>query len=217
MPRPSPQKRSASGSSSEKTRNKRPAQKEPDALEILKADHETIMSLFRKHTAASPEDQPSLAKQIFTELELHTAVEEELFYPALREKGELKDLAEVDADDTDARDAEEVPVDLSTAADEEEEDTIDLDEELEEEGEDLITLAYEDHKAVKDLIQELKQLAAGSEQYRDRFLELKEAVTDHVGEEEEMLFPEARLNVDTKKLGADLVKRRNDLASSMAA
>lgn len=202
MPKSS-QKKSGGGSSRKNT------PKEPDALEILKGDHETVLSLFRSHDSASPEDQAALAKQIFNELELHTAVEEELFYPALREDGNLKELAELEGEESESLDAEGI-------SDEDEDDDM-ISEDLEEEGENILTLAYEDHKAVKELIEELKGIDAGSEQYRNRFLELKEAVIDHVGEEEEVLFPEARLKVDTKKLGAEIVKRRSDLASSMAA
>jgi len=207
MPKQPSQKKSGGGSSRKKT------QKEPDALEILKGAHETVAKLFRQHESAAPEEQASLAKQIFNELELHTVIEEELFYPALREDGDLKELAELDGDDSQAIDTESV----SDEDEEEDEDEDLLDQDTEEEGENIITLAYEDHKAVKALIEELKDLDATSDQYQSRFLELKEAVTDHVTEEEEVLFPEARLKVDIKKLGAEIVKRRSDLASSMAA
>jgi hemerythrin superfamily protein len=204
MPKQPSQKKSGGGSSRKKT------QKEPDALEILKGDHEMVAKLFRQHESAAPEEQASLAKQIFNELELHTVIEEELFYPALREDGDLKELAELDGNDSEAIETEAI-------SDDEDEDEDLLDQDTEEEGENIITLAYEDHKAVKELIEELKGLEATSDQYQSRFLELKEAVTDHVAEEEEVLFPEARLKVDIKKLGAEIVKRRSDLASSMAA
>lgn len=205
MPKqPSPQQ-SSGGSSRKKT------QKEPDALELLKADHDNVISLFRQHASASVGDQASLAKQIFHELEIHTAVEEELFYPALREQGDLKEIAELEGDDRAALGVE----DASEDADEDE--AMESDQDMEEEDDNIITLAYEDHKAVKELIQELKSLDPSTDQYRDRFLELEESVTDHVGEEEEVLFPQARLKVDRKKLGAEIVKRRSDLASSMAA
>ncbi len=209
MPRQSPQKKSGGGSS----RKKSPAQKDLDALDILKGDHETVMSLFRRYPSAAPEEQASFAKQIFNELDIHSTIEEELFYPALREQGDMKELAELGADDSEMLDGEDFSEDTSEV----EGDAVEMDQDTEEEGEDLITLAYEDHKAVKDLIQELKRLDPGSDQYRERFQELQEAVTDHVGEEEEVLFPEAKLKLDTKKLGAEILKRRRDLASSMAA
>lgn len=208
MPRQSSQKKSGGS-----PRKKSAGAKEPDAVEILKSDHEKVLSLFKAHQSASPDEQASFAKQIFNELELHTAIEEELFYPALREHGDLKEMAELEADDSEA--TEEL------AGDEDDEDmddeAIGIEEDTEEEGENLITLAYEDHKAMKDLIAELKQLDRSSDQYRNRFTELRESVTDHIGEEEEVLFAEAKLKLDTKKLGAEIVKRRSDLASSMAA
>ncbi|ALA58771.1 hemerythrin domain-containing protein [Nitrospira moscoviensis] len=211
MPRQSSHKASGGGS-----RKKSSAPKEQDAVEILKADHEKVMALFKQYQSASGGDQVSLAKQIFNELDIHTAIEEELFYPALREQADLKEIAELEADDSEALDAE----DLSEEEDEDEETAagaVELDQDTEEEGEDIITLAYEDHKAMKELIQELRRLEPSSDQYRDRLMELREAVIDHVGEEEDVLFPEAKLKLDTKKLGAEIVKRRSDLASSMAA
>ncbi len=217
MPRQSSQKKSGEP----KSRKKATPRKEPDAVEILKADHEKVLGLFKQHQSAASDEQDSLAKQIFNELEIHSAVEEEIFYPALREQGDLKDMAELEGDDAETLDAAELTEEEETEQDEEEEEAeaqdVILESESEEEGEDLITLAYEDHKAVKELISELRRLEPTSDQYRDRFAELREAVTDHVGEEEEVLFPEAKLKLDTKKLGADIVKRRSDLASSMAA
>lgn len=209
MPRQSSQKK-AGGS----PRKKNAGAKEPDAVEILKSDHEKVLSLFKAHQSASPDEQASFAKQLFNELELHTAIEEELFYPALREQGDLKEIAELEADDSGAMVTEELAGDEDGDTGDE---AIDIEEDTEEEGENLITLAYEDHKAMKDLMAELRQLNPSSDQYRDRFTELRESVTDHVGEEEEVLFAEAKLKLDTKKLGAEIVKRRSDLASSMAA
>jgi hemerythrin superfamily protein len=211
MPRQSSQKQSGGS-----PRKKSGGAKEADAVEILKTDHEKVLSLFKAHQSASPDEQASFAKQIFNELELHAAIEEELFYPALREQGDLKEIAELEGIDSEAMAEEDV------SAEEEddeatEEESIDIEEDTEEQGDNLITLAYEDHKAVKDLITELKQLDPSSDQYRDRFTELRESVIDHVGEEEEVLFPEAKLKLDTKKLGGEIVKRRSDLASSMAA
>jgi hemerythrin superfamily protein len=213
MPRQSSQK--ASGGKS--PRKKGAAQPEQDAVDILKADHEKVLSLFKQWQSASPEDQAPLAKQVFNELEIHTVIEEELFYPALREQGDLKEIAELETDDRAVLDSEDLTEEDDDDADSTEDDAVEIDQDTEEEGEDLITLAYEDHKAVKDLIAELRTLDPAGDQYRDRFMELREAVIDHVGEEEEVLFPEAKLKLDTKKLGAEIVKRRSDLASSMAA
>jgi len=216
MPRQSSQKKSGGAT----TRKKSGAPKEPDAIELLKADHEKVLALFKQCAAVSPEEQGPIAKQIFNELDIHATIEEELFYPALREQGDLKEIGELEADDSDELDAEDLSDEEDEDEDEDEDlddDAVELDHDTEEEGEDLITLAYEDHRAAKELIQELRSLDPSSDQYRDRFMELKEAVIDHVGEEEEVLFAEAKLKLDTKKLGAEIVKRRSDLAASMAA
>lgn len=220
MPRQSSQKPSGGGSPRKKSGGK----KEPDAVEILKADHEKVLTLFKQYPSAAPQERESIAKQIFSELDIHAAIEEELFYPALREQADPKELGELELDETDTLDAEAISEEAELDEDEdverEEETDVEAvipDQEAEEEGEDLITLSYEDHKAMKELIQELRQLDSSSDQYRDRFMELQEAVTDHVGEEEEVLFAEAKLKLDTKKLGAEIIKRRSDLASSMAA
>ncbi|HJT19215.1 MAG TPA: hemerythrin domain-containing protein [Nitrospira sp.] len=214
MPRQS-QKKSGGGS----PRKKSAAKKSADAVEILKADHETVMSLFRRHASASPEEQAALAKQIFNELEIHSIVEEEIFYPALREHGDLKELAELEGEETaDVVDGQDLSEESDETEEEEDDEEVTAEEETEEEeGEDLITLAYEDHKAVKDMIQELKGLDPSEERYRTLFDELREAVTDHVGEEEEVMFPEAKLKLDIKQIGEEIIKRRSDLASSMAA
>ncbi len=204
MPRSSSQKKSGAGSSGKK----KPAQQEPDALEMLKGDHETVLSLFQRHASAASEEQVRLTKELFHNLTLHTALEEELFYPALRGRNDAEESGDLESDDSEEFDSSE---DMDSETDALEED-IDQEEE-----EDLVTLAYEDHQNVKDLLEELKRLDPESDQYRDRFGELKDALTDHMEEEEEVLFAEARLRVDTKALGAQMAKRRRDLDSSMAA
>jgi hypothetical protein len=59
---------------------------ESDAIALLKADHRKVESLFAKFEHANSADQKSeLAKQICTELTVHTTIEEEIFYPACQE------------------------------------------------------------------------------------------------------------------------------------
>jgi hypothetical protein len=61
----------------------------PDAIALLKADHRKVEDLFAKFEAARDADtKKRLAKQICTELTLHTILEEEIFYPAC--KGEIE-------------------------------------------------------------------------------------------------------------------------------
>jgi hemerythrin superfamily protein len=64
-----------------------------NALELLKEDHQKVAGLFKQAEAAEKEQlKQSLFRQIATELETHTHIEESIFYPALREREELKDL-----------------------------------------------------------------------------------------------------------------------------
>ena len=64
-----------------------------DALELLKKDHDTVKELFEKAEGNNNEKQQKrLFEQIKTELETHTHIEETVFYPAVREADELKDM-----------------------------------------------------------------------------------------------------------------------------
>jgi hemerythrin superfamily protein len=58
-----------------------------DAITLLKADHRKVENLFEQFekTQAASRKQ-SLAHEICTELKIHTAIEEEIFYPAFRER-----------------------------------------------------------------------------------------------------------------------------------
>jgi iron-sulfur cluster repair protein YtfE (RIC family) len=60
-----------------------------DALELLTADHNRVRGLFTRFKAAKEADDleqmTALAALIDTELEVHTTIEEEIFYPALHD------------------------------------------------------------------------------------------------------------------------------------
>jgi hypothetical protein len=57
----------------------------PDAIALLKADHRKVAALFEKFEGAKGKDRKrALAKQICTELCVHTMIEEEIFYPACK-------------------------------------------------------------------------------------------------------------------------------------
>lgn len=60
-----------------------------DAIALLKADHRTVEDLFEKFESAGGEKKQALAQQICNELKIHTIIEEEIFYPAL--KGKIED------------------------------------------------------------------------------------------------------------------------------
>ena len=67
-----------------------PASPAKDAIALLKADHRKVEKLFADYAKAKRvEKRRTLARQICTELTVHTLIEEEIFYPACR--GEAKD------------------------------------------------------------------------------------------------------------------------------
>ena len=71
------------------------ASDQPDAIALLKADHRKVEELFEKFEAAKGKSQKEqLARQICTELTVHTIIEEEIFYPACKGKTEEDLLAE---------------------------------------------------------------------------------------------------------------------------
>lgn len=57
-----------------------------DAIALLKADHRKVEALFDKFEQARAGTRPQLAEQICNELKIHTMIEEEIFYPALKGK-----------------------------------------------------------------------------------------------------------------------------------
>ena len=64
-----------------------------DAFQLLKEDHRKVEQLFRELESATGKAKLDVFKQIKTELELHTHIEEKIFYPALEEPEETHDLA----------------------------------------------------------------------------------------------------------------------------
>jgi hypothetical protein len=63
---------------------------EMDAIAMLKADHRKVEDIFAAfEKASSPAKKRELALQACLELKVHTAIEEEIFYPACR--GQIED------------------------------------------------------------------------------------------------------------------------------
>ena len=66
-----------------------------DATHLLTEDHRKVESLFEQFEKAGGDGRKeAIARQICTELKIHSMIEEELFYPALRGKIEDDDLDE---------------------------------------------------------------------------------------------------------------------------
>jgi len=66
-----------------------------DAIALLKADHRKVEKLFADfEKASSSSKKRELAHQVCVEIKIHTMIEEEIFYPALRGKIEKSTLDE---------------------------------------------------------------------------------------------------------------------------
>ncbi len=185
-----------------------------DAVQLLKADHKQVRKLFEQFHGASDDDKGSIASRLFTELDIHSKVEEELFYPAVQSK--LDSLGyETQGNGLDVTDDGEIDPESESAIDEiDGAELEELDDEDEEEAEsEIITAAYDSHSMVKDLIQQLRTLDPKSSDFRDLFSELEDAVIEHVMEEEEAILPLAAAQLDVQTLGMTMQRRKDDLTS----
>lgn len=63
-----------------------------DAFNLLKTDHRKVEDLFSQLESARGQAKLRVFEQIKTELELHTHIEEKIFYPALEKPEETHDL-----------------------------------------------------------------------------------------------------------------------------
>ena len=71
------------------------AETKQDAIRLLSEDHRRVEALFDEFESASGDGRKEkIARQICTELKVHTRIEEEIFYPALRGKIDDDDLDE---------------------------------------------------------------------------------------------------------------------------
>lgn len=204
------------GTSGAGAKRKQPA----DAIEMLEADHRKVEKLFYEFLHGDDGQQPRLAQEIFQELEVHSTLEEELFYPALHSQGlELfsgsrdEDAANgkaVLADEEQVGDGVDADIYSAEDADEQAEDNeTDL-------SEDTITSVYDDHRMVRDQIARLRQMDTSAPEFRHNMVELQDMVADHVSTEEEELFPEAQISLDLAMLGQQMRERKADILSEAA-
>jgi hypothetical protein len=72
------------------------------ATRLLKEDHSKVKALFREYESTGEnahKQKQGIVEEVFRELEVHTQIEEEIFYPAVREaisETDLLDEAEVE-------------------------------------------------------------------------------------------------------------------------
>lgn len=145
-------------------------------IAMLKADHQKVKALFDQYEAAG--DRKSKAKQaiieeVFAALEVHTQLEEEIFYPAVKAQGD-------------------------------------------KEGKKLIAESLEEHQVVKTLMEDMRDLDPGDEQYEAKFAVLMESVCHHIAEEEGEMFPmaEEELADEMETLLDEMVERKQVLQAS---
>lgn len=83
---------------------------------------------------------------------------------------------------------------------------------------DLIDEAVVEHAGVKHLIGEIEAMEAGDELYDAKVRVLEEMVKRHIQEEEEELFPElVSAKMDTKRVGQELARRKQELMAEISA
>jgi hemerythrin superfamily protein len=63
-----------------------------NAIELLKADHKKVNHLFGQVKATEEGEHREIFEQIKQELEVHTHIEETIFYPKMKEEKELEDI-----------------------------------------------------------------------------------------------------------------------------
>jgi hypothetical protein len=88
------------------TSSARTSTRAPDAIAMLRADHERVTEMFERYEGLRTVSQKAkLASEICREISVHAQLEEEIFYPAVREAIEDDDLMdEADVEHQSAKD-----------------------------------------------------------------------------------------------------------------
>jgi hemerythrin superfamily protein len=190
--------------------------RQPDAVKMLKADHRMIKKLFDQFNTALGDEKTHLANRLFNELTIHSTLEKELFYPAVRSK--LKPAYVLESS------AEQNSLVMSGAGDEDTQDLeaegiggIKLQANEEEDNEDVIAQAYEDHQRVEEFIERLKSLDPRGSDYKKLFIQLEDTVLEHIAGEEDLILPVAVSQLDVQTLAITMQQRRDNLSPSRAA
>ena len=121
-----------------------------DAISMLKDDHQTVKNLFARYESARNFTvRQEAAERVFAELEIHTQLEETIFYPAYETQAGKQ-------------------------------------------GTPLVAESRLVHKRIKELMQALQGLDVEDEAFEMTFSALMDDVQEHVKEEENKMFPEAK-------------------------
>ena len=68
--------------------------RQPNALELLRRDHQEVQSMFHRFEQADSKEEDELCRNLIEALRTHTRIEEEVFYPYVREATDRLDLLE---------------------------------------------------------------------------------------------------------------------------
>ncbi len=142
-----------------------------DAITLLTTDHNEVRGLFEQFRSAQEADDTATMKEIatkvFEELEVHTTIEEEIFYPAVQGQTE------------------------------------EIDETVDE--------SFQEHHVVDVLMNEMRDISAGSDEWVAKMTVLIENVEHHAEEEEQELFPDSKEELGESRmeeLGIELQERK---------
>ncbi|MFL5813219.1 MAG: hemerythrin domain-containing protein [Bdellovibrionia bacterium] len=163
------------------------------ATQILRDDHKRLTGLFRQIEAVDQRAhvmKNGVALEIFMEIEIHSAVEEQIFYPALI--AALNAPSERPGDRSGHHPVHKMKVELNAA---------------------MIDQSISDHREIEGLIQRLRRLPIDSTDFREGMEELEQLITSHIEEEEQLTFPAAEelLKEELSPLGAQIQDMRDDL------
>src|SRR5512147_617180 len=136
-----------------------------DAVKMLRADHKLIKQLFDQFDTSSADDKTDLANRLYHELSIHSTLEKEIFYPAVRSTLTPAYLLESSITQN-SLDMSGMDDDEPNGLESEDFDGIQLQSDEEADNEDVIDQAEEDHQTVEEFIQQLKSLDPRSSGYR---------------------------------------------------
>lgn len=143
-----------------------------DCLDLLIADHNRFRGTFTRFQEAHEADDvaamANLAAHLFQDLDIHTTIEEEVFYPAIH----------------------------------------DLSEEIGE----TVDEGLQEHHVADVLVEEMKALKPGGDEWVAKMTVLIESVEHHIDEEEQELFPSVRSATEAafrQELGDRMDARRS--------
>ena len=147
-----------------------------DAVDLLDADHKLVKTLFLEYTEHTTDGTPAearkkIAMKICAALTVHATIEEEIFYPAVREAtGE----------------------------------------------EALMDVAEQEHAEAKAQVAKIQAMPAGDKGLDDAVKALAKMIDEHVMEEREQIFLNARYAaLDLRGMVPGLFARKKELEKSV--